>query len=73
MNMRDYPTLHLDTHESKWMACGNKEYGCKWTRETTQHYTYTQIKVKEQLVVRKAIDVNEHASLSNITLGYKLR
>jgi hypothetical protein len=39
MNMRDYPTLHLDTHESKWMACGNKEYGCKWTRETTQHYT----------------------------------
>jgi hypothetical protein len=35
MNMRDYPTLHLDT-----------------------------IKVKEQLVVRKDMDVNEHERLS---------
>jgi hypothetical protein len=35
MNMRDYPTLHLDT----------------------------QIKVKEQLVVRKDMDVNEHERL----------
>jgi hypothetical protein len=41
MNMRDYPTLHLDT-----------------------------IKVKEQLVVRKDIDVNEHERLSNITLRH---
>ena len=45
MNMRDYPTLHLDT----------------------------QIKVKEQLVVRKDMDVNEHERLSNITLRYKLK
>jgi hypothetical protein len=31
------------------------------------------MKVKEQLVVIKAIDVNEHESLSNITLRYKLK
>ena len=31
-----------------------------------QHYTQTQIKVKEQIVVRKDIDVNEHEKLSNI-------
>jgi hypothetical protein len=30
------------------------------------------IKVKEQLVVRKDMDVNEHERLSNITLGHKL-
>ena len=35
MNMRDYPTLHLDT-----------------------------IKIKEQLAVRKDMDVNEHERLS---------
>ena len=28
----------------------------------------TQIKVKEQLVVRKDMDVNEHERLSNFTL-----
>jgi hypothetical protein len=33
----------------------------------------TQIKVKEQLVVRKGIDVNEHERLSNFTLGHKLK
>jgi hypothetical protein len=37
--MRDYPTLHLDTNSSKGTACGNKGYGCRWTRETIQHYT----------------------------------
>jgi hypothetical protein len=37
------------------------------------YYTWTQIKVKEQLVVRKDIDVNEHERLSNITLGHKLK
>ena len=26
MNKRDYPTLHLDTNESKGTTCGNKEY-----------------------------------------------
>ena len=31
MNMRDYPTLHLDTNSSKG------------TQETMQHYTKTQI------------------------------
>jgi hypothetical protein len=41
--------------------------------ETIQHYTWTQIKVKEQLVVRKAMDVNEQERLSNITLGHKLK
>jgi hypothetical protein len=41
--------------------------------ETIQHYTRTQIQVKEQLVVRKNMDVNEHERLSNITLGHKFR
>ena len=71
MNKKDYPTLHLHTNESKGTACGNKDYGCKWTRETTQHYTYTQMKVKERLVVIKNMDVNEQERLSNITLTHK--
>ena len=29
MNMRDYPTLHLDTNSSKGTACIKKRYGCK--------------------------------------------
>ena len=33
----------------------------------------TQIQVKEQLVVRKNMDVNEHERLSNITLKHKLK
>ena len=33
----------------------------------------TQIKVKEQLVVRKDIDINEHQKLSHITLRHKLK
>ena len=32
-----------------------------------------KIKVKEQLVVRKDIDVNEHERLSNITLRHTLK
>jgi hypothetical protein len=55
--MRDYPTLHLYTNQSKGTAGIKKGYGCKWTLETTQRYTYTQIKVKEQLVLRKDMDV----------------
>jgi hypothetical protein len=35
--------------------------------------TETQIKVKEQLVVRKDMDLNEHGGLSNITLRHKLK
>ena len=31
------------------------------------------IKVKEQLVVRKDMDVNEHETLSNITLRNKFK
>ena len=31
------------------------------------------MKVKEQLVVRKDIDVNEHEMLSNFTLRHKLK
>jgi hypothetical protein len=42
--MRDYPTLHLYTNQSKGTAGIKKEYGSKWTLETTQRYTYTQIK-----------------------------
>ena len=71
--MRDYPTLYKDTNWSKGTACSKKEYGCKWTWETIQHYTRTQIQKKEQLVVRKNMDVNEHERLSNIILGHKLK
>ena len=38
-----------------------------------QLYTQTQIKVKEQLIVRKDMDVNEHERLSNFTLRHKLK
>ena len=44
--MRDYPTLYLDTNKSEGTACSKKRYGCKWTWESTQHYTKTQINVK---------------------------
>jgi hypothetical protein len=71
--MRDFPTLHLDTHSSKGTACSKKGYGCKWTWETIQHYTWTHIQVKEQLVVRKDMGVNEHERISNITLGHKFK
>ena len=37
-----------------------------------QFYT-EDTKVKEQLVVRKDMDVNEHERLSNITLRHKLK
>jgi hypothetical protein len=37
------------------------------------YYTQTQIKVKEQLIVRKDMHVNEHERLSNITLRHKLK
>ena len=33
----------------------------------------TKIKEKEQLVVRKGMNVNEHERLSNITLRYRLK
>ena len=33
----------------------------------------TQIKVKEQFVVRKTMDVNEHERLSNITLKTQIK
>jgi hypothetical protein len=35
--------------------------------------TLTQLKVREQLVVRKDIDVNKHERLSNITIMDKLK
>ena len=64
--MRDYTTLHLDTHYSKWTACSKEGYGCKYIWETIQHYTLTHITVNEQLVVRKNMDVNTYERLSNI-------
>jgi hypothetical protein len=70
--MRDCPTLHLDTNKSKGTACSKKGYWCKWTWETVQHYTWTQIKVKEQRVVRKVMDLNEHEKLSIVTHSNKL-
>jgi len=71
--MRHYPTLHLDTNSSKGTAFNQKGYGGKWTWETIQHYTWTQIQVKEQFVVRMDMDVNENERLSNITLGHKFK
>ena len=71
MNKKDYPTLHLDTNESKETACNMIGNACKWTRETIQHYTWIQIKVKEQLVVRKEMNINEQERLPNITLTHK--
>ena len=71
--MRDYLTSHLDTKSSKGTACSKKGYGCKYTWETIQHYTLTQNQVKEQLVVRKDMDVNKHERLSNITLWHKIK
>ena len=61
MNIRNYLTLHFNTNKSKGTACGSskKGYGCKWTWDTIQLYTLTQIKVKE------------HERLSNITLRHK--
>jgi hypothetical protein len=56
--MRDYLTLHWDTNWRKGTACSKKGYGWKLTWETIQHYTETQLKEKEQLVVRKDMDVN---------------
>jgi hypothetical protein len=42
-------------------------------QRTIEHYITTEIKVKEQLVVIKDMDVNEHKVLSNITLRHTLR
>jgi hypothetical protein len=39
MNMRDYPSLHLDTNLSKGTVYSKKGNGYKWTWETIQHYT----------------------------------
>jgi hypothetical protein len=54
-------------------AYSKKGYGCKWTWETIQCYTWTQIKEWEQLVVRKDMDVNRHERLSTVTLRNKLK
>jgi hypothetical protein len=51
--MRVYPTLHLVINENKEIACNTIGSAYKWTRETTQHYTWTHMKVKEQFVVRQ--------------------
>ena len=40
---------------------------------TLKHYTQTQIKVKEQVVIGNNIDVNEHEGLPHITLRNKLK
>ena len=71
--MRDYTTLHSDTYWSKGTHCSKKGCGSKWTWETIQHYTQTQIEVTEQLIVRKNRDVNEHERLSNVTPSHILK
>ena len=59
--MGDYVKLHVDNNDSKATAYSNKEYGCDWKCKTIQHYTQTQIEVKE----------NER--LYNITLRHTLK
>jgi hypothetical protein len=55
------------------VAFNKKEYGCKWTWQTIYRYTKTQFKVKEKLVARKDMSVNEHDRLSIVTLRHKLK
>ena len=43
------------------------------TRDYPTLHLDTHIKVKEQLVIRKDMDVNEHERLSNITPRHKLK
>jgi hypothetical protein len=50
-------------HCNNWLMIG----------KFNQQYTQTQIKVKEQLVVRKDIDVNEYVKLSSSTDRHKLK
>ena len=38
-----------------------------------QHYTQTQIKATEQVVIGNNMDVNGHEGLPNITLRHKLK
>ena len=73
LNTSDCPTLHSDTDWSKATACSKKEYGCDWIWKTIQHYTQTQIEVKQQLVVKKNMDVTKHERLSNITVRHRLK
>ena len=57
-NPNPYNTLHIKFLVLKkkliqaifmYILCLNKKgYGCKWTWQTVQHYTWTQIKVKKQ-------------------------
>ena len=68
MKPRHYRTLHLDTNSSKGTACSKKGHICKWTWDTIENYTSTEIKVKEQLVVRNDAYVNEHETLSKLHL-----
>ena len=37
-----------------------------------EHYTQTQSNVKEQVIVRKDMDVSEHERQSNFTLRHKV-
>ena len=73
--MRDYTTsltqIKVKEHERLYNITHTNQ--SKGTRETIQQYTWTQIKVKEQLVVRNDMDVNEHERLSNITLRHTLK
>ena len=76
MDVNEYVILSniiLRHKYSKGTSCNNKGNGCKWTWETTEHYSKTQNKVKEQFVVRKDMDVIEHERLSKITLIGKLK
>jgi hypothetical protein len=43
MNMRDYPTLHIDTNLSKGTVYSKKGYEYKSTWETIQHYIDTNL------------------------------
>jgi hypothetical protein len=77
--MREYPTSHVHLHD--FVSKCNVGYSlmflyvnlCLSVMLGILSCSFTLIKVKEQLVVRPDIDVNEHERIPNITLTHKLK
>ena len=44
--------------KSPWHFIRKKGYGCNWTRETIQYYTFIQIEMEQQLVIRKNMNLD---------------
>jgi hypothetical protein len=63
MNMRDYPTLHVDINSSK----------LRKDMDLNEQERLSNITLKTQIKIRKDMDLYEHERLSNITLRHKLK